>query len=97
VALRLGHTHKRLRFGGADVYTANLSEGRILYHFSVRAIVQYRLIERNAALYTGPVDERSEKLFTQFLFSYKVTPQTALSLGLGASPRETVALRRRVL
>lgn len=85
VAVTLAHTHQRLRYRGQAVYTANLSESRLLYHFNVRsfvrAIVQYRLIDRNAPLYTSPVDRRSERLLTQFLFSYEVSPQTALFVG----------------
>lgn len=85
IALTLAHTHQRLRYQGSSVFTANLAQIRTLYHFNVRsfarAIVQYRIIDRDPALYTQPVEPRSEKLFTQFLFSYEVTPQTAFFLG----------------
>jgi len=47
----------------------------------VRAIVQYRSVDRNVAVYTVPVDEFDEGLFGQFLFSYKVNPQTVLFIG----------------
>ena len=67
------------------VYTANLYEGRVIYHFNtrafVRAIVQYRLTERDPSLYVDPIDARAEKLFSQFLFSYEVTPQTVVFIG----------------
>ena len=85
IAMTLAHTHQRLRWEGNAVYTANLAQVRALYHFNVRsfvrAIVQYRIIDREPSLYTVPVEPRSEKLFTQFLFSYKATPQTALFVG----------------
>lgn len=85
LATTLALTHQRLRYEGNAVFTANLAQIRTLYHFSVRsfvrAIVQYRVIDRVAAQYVDPVDPRSERLFTQFLFSYKVTPQTAFFLG----------------
>ncbi|MDX1494505.1 MAG: DUF5916 domain-containing protein, partial [Longimicrobiales bacterium] len=85
VAMTLGWTHQRLRWEGNPVFTANLAQIRALYHFNVRsfvrAIVQYRVIQREEARYVNPVEPRSEKLFTQFLFSYKATPQTAFFLG----------------
>jgi hypothetical protein len=85
VSVTLAHTHQRLRWEGNPVFTANLSQLRMLHHFGVRsfvrAIVQYRVIERSTGLYTAEVEPRSEKLFTQFLFSYKVNPQTALYVG----------------
>ena len=85
LSLGLGLTHQRLRWEGMPVYTANLYEGRVIYHFStrafVRAIVQYRLTERDPGLYVNPIDARAEKLFSQFLFSYEVTPQTVVFLG----------------
>lgn len=84
-AVTLAHTYQQLQWEGSSVYTANLAQVRALYHFGVRsfvrAIVQYRVIERDPALYAQAVDPRSEKLFTQLLFSYKVNPQTALFLG----------------
>ncbi|MBT8489336.1 MAG: hypothetical protein KJO65_10980, partial [Gemmatimonadetes bacterium] len=72
-----------------------------LYHFNVRsfvrAIVQYRIIERVAAQYVDPVVPQSEQLFTQFLFSYKVTPQTAFFLGYtdGHEATDTFGLTTR--
>jgi hypothetical protein len=85
VSLRLQHTHQRLRWEGNAVFTANLSEARVVYYLSrrafVRAILQYNLTERDPDLYVNPIDERSESLFTQFLFSYEVTPQTVVYVG----------------
>ena len=85
VSVGLALTHQRLRWEGNAVYTANLSEGRIIYHFNtrafVRAIVQHRLTERDPTLYVNPIDARAEKLFGQFLFSYEVTPQTVVFVG----------------
>jgi hypothetical protein len=85
LAVTLAHTYQRLGYQGDPVFTANLAESRVLYHFNVRsfvrAIVQYRVIERDAELYSQAVEPLSRQLFTQFLFSYKVNPQTALFLG----------------
>ena len=85
LATTLALTHQRLRHEGNAVFTANLAQIRTLYHFNVRtfvrALVHYRIHDRVAAQYADPVDPRSEQLFTQFLLSYKVTPQTAFFLG----------------
>jgi Domain of unknown function (DUF5916) len=101
VSLGLGLTHQRLRWEGMPVYTANLYEGRLIYHFNtrafVRAIVQYRLTNRDPTLYMNPIDARSEKLLSQFLFSYEVTPQTVVFLGYsdGSIGSEDVDLLRQ--
>jgi len=49
----------------------------------VRAILQYKDYDRNLDLYTEPDDYESEtkKLFSQFLFSYKINPHTVFFLG----------------
>ena len=73
--------------GGGRFLTANLSQGRLIYHFNVRtfvrAILQYRDVERRLELYEPGVglaaDE--EELFSQLLFSYKLNPQTVLLAG----------------
>jgi len=85
VSVGLALAHQRLQWEGDAVYTANLSEGRLIYHFDTRAfvrvIVQYRLTERDPTLYVNPIDAHADKLFGQFLFSYEVTPQTVVFLG----------------
>ena len=76
---------ERLESGGLRTYTANLSQARLIYNFSTRAfvrvIVQYRDVDRAPERYLDPVDPHSKGLFTQFLFSYKINPQTVLFLG----------------
>ncbi len=83
--LGLQHTWQRLTYGGDEVFTAHLAQLRGVYNFSarsfVRAIVQYRRTNRNVAAYNDPVDERDEGLFGQFLYAYKVNPQTVFYLG----------------
>lgn len=83
--LVVAHSYERLSFGGDTIYTANLSQAKLLWNFSVRAfvraIVQYRDLRQNPAMYTFPVDSRTKGLFTQFLFSYKLNPRTVLFLG----------------
>jgi hypothetical protein len=79
------HAYERLFAGGQTIYKANLTQGRFIYNFSVRsfirAIVQYQDLERDPAMYVYPVDSRSRRVFTQFLFSYKLNARTVLFLG----------------
>ncbi len=64
---------------------ANLSQIRLIYNFNVRAfvraIVQYLDVSRNPELYLFPVPDKTQTIFTQFLFSYKLNPQTVLFIG----------------
>jgi len=79
------HTVERLDVEAGRLYTAAVSQAHLFYHFSKRAflrsILQYVRYDRNAELYTFPVSSLDERFFTQFLFSYKVNPQTVLYLG----------------
>jgi hypothetical protein len=83
--LVVAHSYERLSLGADTIYTANLSQAKFLWNFSVRAfvraIIQYRDLEQNPAMYTFPVDSRTKRLFAQFLFSYKLNPRTVLFLG----------------
>jgi hypothetical protein len=49
--------------------------------FDDDSILQYTDLERAPVLYLSPVDKRTETLFSQLLFSYKLNPQTVLFLG----------------
>jgi hypothetical protein len=81
----LSYDYERLSDGGEMIYAANLAQTKFVWNFSVRsfvrAIVQYRDLEQNPAMYSFPVDSRTTGLFTQFLFSYKLNPRTVLFLG----------------
>ena len=85
INLNLTHNLERLTNGGGRIYTANLFQARLIYNIDtrcfLRAIVQYRDLERDPAMYGFPVDARSRDVFAQFLFSYKLNPQTVLFLG----------------
>jgi hypothetical protein len=85
INVQLDHTLQRLDDDGPEIFTANLSEARLFYHFNlrtfVRAIFQYRHITRNPELYAREVEPTTEQLFTQFLFSYKLNPQTVVFVG----------------
>lgn len=79
------YTWNTLDVEGGQLFEANLLQARMLYHFNlqtyVRLIMQYRDVERNPDLYRFPVSSDSENLFSQFLFSYKLNPQTVALIG----------------
>ncbi len=81
----LSQAFERLSIGADTLYTANLSQAKFVWNFSVRsfvrAIVQYQDLEQNPAMFEFPIDSRTRRLFTQFLFSYKLNPRTVLFLG----------------
>jgi uncharacterized protein DUF5916/cellulose/xylan binding protein with CBM9 domain len=85
LGLDLSHNFQRLSHQGERVFTANLFQAKVIYNFDVRTfvrgIVQYRSVSRNQAKYTVPVSSFDEGLFGQFLFSYKVNPQTVVFVG----------------
>jgi hypothetical protein len=85
VNLSLSHNLERLSHGGGRIYTAHLFQAKLIYNFNVRsfvrAILQYRDLSRDPVQYVGDVEPRSRSLFGQFLFSYKLNPQTMLFLG----------------
>ncbi len=83
--LNLSHSFERLTHDGARIYTANLFQARVIYNIDtrcfLRAIVQYRDVGRDPAMYALSVDPRSRRVFAQFLFSYKLNAQTVLFVG----------------
>ena len=85
VSLSLQHDLDELSVEGGRLYRANLTQGKAIFHLNVhtfvRAILQYTDITRNPDLYTFPIERRSRRLFSQYLFSYKFNPQTVLFLG----------------
>jgi hypothetical protein len=81
------NTYEVLHVNDERLFRALLNQFRLIYQFNVRtfvrAIVQHTDVSRNLDLY-DPEDEfasRSREVFTQFLFSYKINPQTVLFLG----------------
>lgn len=79
------HDYERMQYEGVWTYIENLTQVRAAYTFTARAfaraIIQFRDVDRNARRYTTSVNPETHILFTQFLFSYKVNPQTVLFLG----------------
>lgn len=70
---------------GQRIFTIDLPQARLLYHFNrrafVRAILQYRDVEREPAQYRVPVDAQSRGFLSQLLFSYRIDAQTVLLIG----------------
>jgi hypothetical protein len=83
--LELDHVFERLNVDAGELYTANLSNIRLVYQFNRRAflrtILQYADYQYNSQLYLQPRDPEYKHLFSQVLFSYKINPQTVLFLG----------------
>lgn len=61
------------------------TELRLFYHCDVRSffrvILQYRELQRNPDLFNQSVEPKTEQLFTQLLYSYKLNPQTIVFVG----------------
>jgi hypothetical protein len=83
--LSFDHLFEKLDVEAGRLYTANLSNFRLVYQFNrrtfIRAILQYADFKYNSPLYSFPIDPKFQHLFSQVLFSYKVNPQTVLFLG----------------
>ena len=79
---QLNHILQRLDVDSGRLSDTNITELRLVYNINirafVRAIVQHVDIERDPAQFSTP---EVRTLFTQFLFSYKVNPQTVLFVG----------------
>ena len=87
VSGELEHTWQAFDVRGDRFLEANLTQATLRYHLNVRtffrAILQYRDVERELALYNPgiEIEPEEEELFSQLLFSYKLNPQTVLLLG----------------
>ncbi|MCP4662427.1 MAG: carbohydrate binding family 9 domain-containing protein [bacterium] len=83
--LILMHTFEQMTIEGDRLYTANISQSTIRYQFGrrtfVRAVAQYVDYDYNTELYVEEIAPEFRRLFSQFLFSYKINPQTVLLLG----------------
>ncbi len=83
--LQLDHTFRRFTLDGKELFEANLSQARVIYHFNsrllVRAIFQYRDIQRSEQLYFSDrrIDER--RTLGQYILSYKINAQTLAFIG----------------
>jgi hypothetical protein len=85
VSLQLSYNLDQLSVEGGRLYQANLGQIKALYHINVRtfvrAILQYTDISRDPDLYRFPVEPRTRRFFSQYLFSFKLNPQTVIFAG----------------
>jgi hypothetical protein len=94
----LNHTFERMDVEGGRLFEANLSQLKVVYQFNVRcfarAVLQYTDIARDPELFEDEVDAKTEELFAQLLFAYKLNPQTVFFFGYSDSREgdQTVAL-----
>ena len=83
--LRLSYIYSRLNINQRRLFTVHAPELRAVHQFNtktfVRLISQLRTTTRDQNLYEDSVNSRTQSLLLQFLFSYKVNPQTAVYLG----------------
>lgn len=83
--LQLDHLWERLEIDEGQLYLARLAQARVVYQFSTnvfaRVVMQHLDLDRDPALYRTAVPAETSHLFTQFLFSYKLNPQTVAFLG----------------
>lgn len=81
----ISYVTERMKVRGNHLYTANILNSELIYHFTsrmfMRSILQYRNYRYNLEQYDDDREENPEDLFVQFLFSYKINPQTMLFLG----------------
>lgn len=74
-----------LNVDGDRLFQADVAELRLVYQFTARAFVrsifQYTQIERTPELYADPVPFQDDNLFGQLLFTYRLSPETALFFG----------------
>jgi len=85
VRLETGYRYEELNVDPGKLYRANTANLKFIYQFNrrmfIRAVMQYINYDRNTDLYIDVVDSVTEKWFNQFLFSYKINPQTVFFLG----------------
>jgi hypothetical protein len=83
----LQHAWEEFSFEGDRFIKVNLTQTRLVYHLNLRTflrlILQYQDLEQVPELFNHPEEVQPEEktLFTQFLFSYKLNPQTVLLAG----------------
>ncbi|MBT4485872.1 MAG: hypothetical protein HOC71_19555, partial [Candidatus Latescibacteria bacterium] len=86
---QVGHNFQRMRVSGGRLYTANVSNARLVYQFNKRSFIRTNLqfvdYRYNTALYSNDRDPQSRRLGGQILYSYKVNPQTVFYLGYSSN------------
>ncbi|MCI0417379.1 carbohydrate binding family 9 domain-containing protein [bacterium] len=98
VFIDLSHTYERLEIENETLFTANLTQLRLLYNVNrrlfFRVVLQYTDLEQNEDLYTIPVEPLTKTLFSQLLATYKINPRTVLFIGYSDNHLETITIPR---
>jgi hypothetical protein len=85
INMNFSYLYRWLKIDGQRLFLAQLPQMHLIYHLNqrafFRAILQYQDIDRNANLYESDVETKTQTLFSQLLFSYKLNPRTVLFLG----------------
>lgn len=93
LSAELEHRYQHLDVAEGRLFTARLTELRLVWQFNlrsfVRAVLQYRDLARDPDLYAEPVEAERRRLFSQLLYSYRLSPQTVLYLGYSDARLET--------
>lgn len=83
--VNLDYIYEQLDVTTGKLYSANIGRVKLVYQVNkqifIRGIVQYVNYRRNVALYEDDVESETKSIFSQFLFSYKINPQTVFFLG----------------
>lgn len=85
LSLNIAHTYSRLKVDNGIAFESNLSDARITWQFNNRSFVRLTL-QRGDTLYdpdvyASPINRRERDLHTQWLYSYKINPQTVFFAG----------------
>ena len=87
--LSVDHRFQRMTVNSIKLYDANVSNGRFTYHFNRRTFLRFNLqhvdysrnldnyLEENRVFNVA----NTRNLYSQFLFSYRINPQTVFYLG----------------
>ncbi len=93
ISLRLGkrlemdydYSYNYFERGTKYLFKAHIFESNIRYNFTarffIRSIIQYQFTDRNPDLYQAEINPTENELFTQWLISYTLNPQSVLFLG----------------
>ncbi|AWB69194.1 hydrolase (plasmid) [Saccharobesus litoralis] len=86
--LKLAHNFSQLSSDLGELYSANLTDMRFTYKFSIRSlaklVLQYTQINRNPDNYLidkSSVDANYRSFSSQLVYTYKVNPQTLFYIG----------------
>lgn len=95
----LEHRYQELDVAAGRLFTARLTDLRLVWQLSlrsfVRVILQHRDLARDPELHDGvEVEADDERLFSQLLFSYRLNPQTVAYLGYSDTQLETDRIDR---